>query len=53
MQDRILRMVLHWREAQRSLDQGCAPDRELALAMRDLGHTSALLAHDHDFIIIC
>jgi hypothetical protein len=46
-QDRLLRMVLHWREAQRSLGQGRAPDRELALALRDLGHTSVLLARDH------
>jgi serine/threonine-protein kinase len=47
VQDRILRMVLHWREAQRSLGQGRAPDRELALAMQDLGHSNALLPRDH------
>jgi len=47
VQDRLLRMVLHWREAQRSQGRGRAPDRELALALRDLGHTSVLLARDH------
>jgi len=40
------RMLLHWRLAELKLGRGESPDRDLALALQDLGHTASFLQRD-------